>query len=55
LPFILIVFYSCHFCGRKITENLADIEIYFGLFLFLSIKSCNFAQKLPFRDADGQK
>ena len=31
---------------RKITENIADIEIYFQLFSFLSVKSSNFAQNL---------
>ena len=27
-----------YFLRRKITENIADIEIYFELFLFLSVK-----------------
>ena len=31
---------------RKITENIADIEIYFELFSFLSVKSSKFAQNL---------
>jgi len=55
LPFILLflsfyfsLFNQSQFCGRKITENLADIEIYFGLFLFLTVKSSKFAQKLWF-------
>jgi len=48
LPFNLSVFYCYQFCGRKITENLADIEIYFGLFLFLRPKSSNFAENFSF-------
>jgi len=35
-------------CGRKITENLADGEIYFPLFLLFSPKSRKFAQNLWF-------
>jgi len=49
LFFLFVLLKATSLCGRKITENLADIEIYFLLFSFLSPKSCNFAQKFASR------
>lgn len=43
--YFFVIFYFATKLRRKITENIADIEIYLGLFSFLSLKSSNFAEK----------